>query len=108
MTSYLNMRKEIIIAKTRIDSIDHNLEALQKERKELNNLIETLEKNLNIIKENLQSLTGIEYELYYQIEVNGLNVTKAIDYVAMKEGLDSSTLWKNYYPRVKKIRESAS
>ena len=88
MTSYLNMRKEIIIAKTRLDTIDHSIEALQKEKNELIPLIKYLEKNLSIIKENLQSLTGIEYELYYQIEVNGLNVTKAIDYVAMKEGLD--------------------
>lgn len=39
--------------------------------------------------------------IYYEVVVNGLSVTKAIDRVSYKVDKDSSTLWKNYYPKVK-------
>ena len=54
------------------------------------------------MENDLQNLSGIENKLYYEIVINGTNVTKAIDKVATNEFIDTSTLWKNYYPKVKK------
>ena len=53
------------------------------------------------MEKTLKSLTGIEYQLFYEIIVNKRNVTKAIDIVSVKADKDPSTLWKYYYPKVK-------
>lgn len=50
---------------------------------------------------DLRELIGIENMLYYEIMVKGLNVTKAVDKVSFKYNKDVSTIWKNYYPKVK-------
>ena len=39
---------------------------------------------------------------YYQIIVLGKNVTAAVDYVSFQCDKDVSTIWKSYYPNVKK------
>ena len=53
------------------------------------------------IKKDLSELKGIEYNLYSKIVVYGINVSKAIDQVSVEEEKDISTLWKNYYPKIK-------
>ena len=62
--------------------------------------LETLEKEKEM-ETNLKQLNGIEQMIYYEVVVNGLSVTKAIDRVSYKVDKDPSTLWKNYYPKVK-------
>ena len=58
------------------------------------------------IENNLLNLTGIEYKLFSEIVINKMNVSKAIEKIAEQEDKDVSTIWKNYYPKVKdKINE---
>lgn len=92
-----------LIEKLKIEQIelDNAYKNLEREQEELNSLSETIKSNIKFMEENLQLLTGVEYQLYYQIVVKGLNVTKAIDKVAFDQNLDSSTLWKYYYPKIK-------
>lgn len=54
------------------------------------------------MEQDLKSLNGIENKLYNEIVINGTKVSKAIDKIAFEENKDISTLWKNYYPKVKK------
>lgn len=50
----------------------------------------------------LERMTGIEYELYYEIVVNGKRITKAVEYIAEKYDRDTQTIWKYYYPKIEK------
>lgn len=50
----------------------------------------------------LSKLQGIEYKLYYAIVNDCPNITKAVEKTAEATGLDTQTIWKNYYPRIKK------
>lgn len=72
---------------------------------ELNNLIETVAAQNKIIiqiKKDLSELDGIEFNLYSKIVIEGLNISKAIEKVSLEEDKDISTIWKNYYPKIKK------
>lgn len=61
-------------------------------------------------KENLEKLSSnqIEYKIYLNI-LNGLSVSKAIEKVAdenYEKGISPSSksaLWRNYYPKLKKM-----
>ena len=44
---------------------------------------------------------GIEKELFYEVIVKGTNITRAIDKVSITYDVDVSTIWKNYYPKIK-------
>ncbi|MBR5593912.1 MAG: hypothetical protein IKW46_07565 [Bacteroidaceae bacterium] len=50
----------------------------------------------------LGRMGGIEYELYYEIVVNGKRITKAVEYIAEKYDRDTQTIWKYYYPKIEK------
>ncbi len=50
----------------------------------------------------LERMAGIEYELYYEIVVNGRRITKAVEYIAEKYDRDTQTIWKYYYPKIEK------
>ena len=72
---------------------------------EINNLIDIVDTQNKIIiqvKKDLSELNGIEYNLYSKIVVDGLNISKAIEKVSIEEDKDVSTIWKNYYPKIKK------
>lgn len=81
------------------------LEKYQKDiSEELNNLIDVVDIQNKIIikiKKDLSELKGIEYNLYSKIIIEGLNVSKAIEKVSIEEEKDISTIWKNYYPKIK-------
>ena len=42
-----------------------------------------------------------EKELFYEVIVKGTNITRAIDKVSITYDVDVSTIWKNYYPKIK-------
>ena len=54
----------------------------------------------------LSRMIGIEYELYYEIVVNHKRITRAVEYIAEKYDKDTQTIWKYYYPKIKKDVES--
>ncbi|MDD3392598.1 MAG: hypothetical protein PHE54_03580 [Bacilli bacterium] len=74
---------------------------LNEEKEQLLVFSQMLSTNLEAIDKSFKQLDGIESSLYYEIVFKGLSVTKAIDKVAFKYNKDISTLWKNYYPKVK-------
>lgn len=102
LNNYSNTVYELNVLKRRLNLIlDYENEiALEKNR--LINLIDNEQKVIKQMENDLQKLNGIENKLYYEIVINGNNVTKAIEKVASNEFIDISTLWKNYYPKVKK------
>ncbi|MBQ2870331.1 hypothetical protein IJE86_01375 [bacterium] len=64
--------------------------------------IEKLEGYLEIMSVTLSKMSGIEYKLFYEIVYKGTNITKAVDIIAEETGKDTSTIWKNYYSKIKK------
>ena len=64
--------------------------------------INKLEKTINDMDSTLAKLTGIEYSLYYEIVVKGVNVTRAVSNVAEEYDKDNQTIWKHHYKKIKK------
>lgn len=68
--------------------------------------IERLTAYLVEMTDALSRMVGIEYELYYEIAVNCKRITRAVEYIAEKHDKDTQTIWKYYYPKIKKDVES--
>lgn len=91
------------ILKLRLQAIKENQKLLESEEPQL---LETEKKLTTIIEEiekNLKTLKGIKHELYYALVVDNLKPNKAVEKIAFKYDLTPSTIWKNYYPDVKKL-----
>ena len=88
---------------TEIELIDIALENIKLKELELTKEKERLTKIKTKYDNALKNLKGIEESLLYYIIVKDLNVTKAVDKVAFQYDLDVSSIWKSYYPKVKKI-----
>lgn len=50
----------------------------------------------------LSKMSGIEYQLFYEIVYKGTNPTKAVESLAFETGKDTSTIWRNHYRKIKK------
>lgn len=103
LTSYTNTKTEYNLMNDRLEAIDNQRKYLEEEKKTLLNLINSHYSTLEKMERSLQSLEGIEKKLFYEIAIKGLNVTRAVDKIANIYELDSSTIWKKYYPKVKKF-----
>lgn len=101
-SNYSNTVYELNVLKRRLNLILNYETEIALEKNRLINMIDNEEKMIKQMESDLQNLNGIENKLYYEIVINGNNVTKAIDKVASSEFVDTSTLWKNYYPKIKK------
>lgn len=99
--NYVNAKKDLELVKLNIETLNSKEKYINEIRNDFNKLEYELENNIKAIEETLKDLQGIEYELFYNILVKGLNPTKAVDNVAYKNDLDSSTIWKRYYPKAK-------
>lgn len=64
--------------------------------------IEKLQGYLNIMNDSLSKMTGIEYQLFYEIVYKGVKITKAVENIAVANDIEPQTIWKNYYKKVKK------
>lgn len=102
---YNNSILELNILNKRLDVLKKEKENLLNEEKVLRETIKFYINKTNTIKNNISNLKGIEYELYTEIVINGLNVSKAVEKVAEKNEKDVSTIWKNYYPKIKTFLE---
>lgn len=106
---YRDIKYEINILENRLELISKYEQKLLNEKEMINATLCLQKKILNQIEVNLKKLSGIESKLFAEIVINGTNVTKAIEKIAVEESKDISTLWKNYYPNVKeKINELKS
>lgn len=93
MADYLHELHEIDIGtgKSLADEITYQQQNVNKLQGYLNNMTDSLAK-----------MTGLEYKLYYEIVVKGVNVSKAVDNIAEFSGKETRTIWKNYYNKIKK------
>nr|DAY06931.1 MAG TPA: hypothetical protein [Caudoviricetes sp.] len=106
LKNYNDLKLELEMAKERKNIISIYIKKLMYEEEQINNIIKEQNNTLNKIENNLLNLTGIEYKLFSEIVINKMNVSKAIEKIAEQEDKDVSTIWKNYYPKVKdKINE---
>lgn len=64
--------------------------------------VDKLQGYLNDMNETLSKMSGIEYQLFYEIVYKGVNITKAVDNIADSNGIEPVTIWKNYYKKIKK------
>lgn len=61
-----------------------------------------LETALENMDRALLEIKDIEHIIYREIVINGLGVTKAVERASEMSGKDVGTIWKYYYPKVKK------
>lgn len=64
--------------------------------------VNKLQGYLNDMSDSLSKMTGIEYQLFYEIVFKGVNITKAVDNIASSNDIEPVTIWKNYYKKIKK------
>jgi len=64
--------------------------------------IDKLQGYLNDMSESLSKMTGIEYQLFYEIVYKGVNITKAVENIAESNSIEPRTIWRNYYQKIKK------
>lgn len=76
--------------------------SLNQELEELRNDVTKLQYYLNVMEYNLNQLTGIEVDLYKEIVLNNINISKAVDKIAEKYKKEPVTVWTYYYPKIKK------
>lgn len=100
---YVNLKSELNLINLNIEAITKKEEYLKTTKMELKKLATNLEIMVNKIENELKKLKGVEKELLTEIVVKGKNVTRAVDVVSFTYDMDPSTIWKNYYPKVKKI-----
>lgn len=70
--------------------------------------VNNLQNYINVMESTLAKMSGIEYDLYFEIVVNGTPITKAVDKIAEKYDKDNQTLWKNHYKKIKKDVKNVS
>ena len=102
MRNYANTVHELNFLKKRLSLIDEYEKTLKSIKVKICHLISSNQNVVDQMEKDIKKLTGIENKLYYEIVINGTNVTKAVDKVSQDEFIDISTIWKNYYPKVKK------
>lgn len=100
--NYQNTKCELDLIEKRLNLISQYEKILVEEKNRLNELEVFHKKIITKMEEDLLDLSGVENKLYCEIVLKGINVTKAIDKIAYEEDLDVSTLWKNYYPKIKR------
>lgn len=102
MRNYANTVHELNFLKKRLSLIDEYEKSLKSIKEKICHLISSNQNFVDQMEKDIKKLSGIENKLYYEIVINGTNVTKAVDKVSQDEFIDISTIWKNYYPKVKK------
>ncbi len=112
---YMKCIDNYINTKVELDSLQERLKLLTQYERGILAEIELIKKTISQynkvikkIEEDICNLSGIENKLYKEIVINGTSVSKAIEKVSEEENKDVSTLWKNYYPNVKKEIEKLS
>ena len=70
--------------------------------------VNTLQNYITTMESTLSKMSGIEYDLYYEIVVNGTQITKAVERIAEKYERDNQTIWKNHYRKIKKDIKTVS
>lgn len=101
LDNYKSLVSETKILSERLNIIKEYEKTIQIEKRMIANMIKKNENTIKKIEDNLCELKDIETRIYYEIVINGMGISKAIEKIAEETDRDISTLWKNYYPNVK-------
>ena len=99
---YVNIKTDLDLIRLNITRIEEKENVLKLEKEIYLSLENKYSYLLEKMEERLKSCIGINRELLYEIMIKGTNVTRAVDKIAIRYDMDSSTIWKRYYPKVKK------
>ncbi len=102
ISNYKKAKYELDNFKEQLHIISKYEKQAKKFKKYLCQTILVYQNLISKVENDLKNIDGIEHKLYYEIAVNGTSTSKAIEKVAFEENKDVSTIWKNYYPNVKK------
>lgn len=69
-------------------------------------VVDRLKRYINDMDETLSKMKGIEYSLYYEIVVNGVNTSRAVSNIAERYNKDDQTIWKYHYKKIKQNIEN--
>jgi hypothetical protein len=69
-------------------------------------VVDRLKRYINDMDETLSKMKGIEYSLYYEIVVNGVNTSRAVSNIAERYNKDDQTIWKYHYKKIKENIEN--
>ena len=64
-------------------------------------VVDNIKRYIVDMEETLSKMRGIEYALYYEIVINGVNTSKAVSNVAERYNKDDQTVWKHHYRKIK-------
>lgn len=64
-------------------------------------IVERFKRYLSEMNDALSKMRGIEYALYYEIVVNGINTSKAVSVIAERYNRDDRAIWKYHYNKIK-------
>lgn len=85
-----------LITKLKYKNCDNEKFELKERIKYYNNIIQYIDKQLKV-------LNNIELDLFKIITCENYTITRGIEEIATRYYLDTGTIWKNYYPRIKSI-----
>lgn len=96
MSDYLHELHEIDIGtgKSLADEITYQQENVNKLQNYLNDMADTLSK-----------MAGLEYQLYYEIIVKGIKISKAVTNIAELNNLETRTIWRTYNQIKKDVKK---
>ena len=64
--------------------------------------VNKIQNYINSMDGILKKMIGIEYQLFYEIACKGVPITKAVELIAERNELDTRTVWRNHYKKIKK------
>lgn len=75
--------------------------SLAQEIEHQRSVVDKLKRCVNDMSETLSKMTGIEYALYYEIVVKGINPSRAVSIIAERYEREDRTVWKYHYNKIK-------
>lgn len=64
--------------------------------------VDNLQGYLNNMADSLSKMSGIEYQLFYEIVYKGVKISRAVEKIATENNVEPQTIWKNQYRKIKK------
>lgn len=70
--------------------------------------VNRIQNHINAMNDILSKMIGVEYQLFYEIAYKGVPITKAVEIIAERNELDTRTVWRNHYKKIKKYVKKLS
>ena len=107
--NYNNLKCSLEIARLRLSLLNekwHNSLAItniEEEKEELKSYIRKCNQIIKYINISIKELSNIELDLFKLMTCENMNITKSIEEISNKYYLDSGTIWKHHYKKIKPI-----